>query len=117
MAVADDSIAVDHELRRPKIAKVVAKNLLFVIDDYGKLDAHLLDSNSEFRHISFVFGARRVDTNDNQPLRRILVGEFPDVRHGLDAGLAVECPEIDDYNAASQRFQCERSTIYPCVGF
>src|SRR4030095_7412521 len=113
MAVADDSFAVDHELRRPEIAKVVAKKFLFVIDDYGKLDAHLLDGNSEFRHISFVFGARRVDTNDNQPLRRILVVEFLDVRHGLDAGLAIECPEIHDNDLAPQRFQCERSTIYP----
>jgi len=90
MTVADNYIAVDDKLRWPKVAKVVAKNLLFVIDDNRKFDAHSCYRIPEFPYVSFIFGPRRMDADHNQTLRPLLFMKLHDVRHRLNTWLAVE---------------------------
>ena len=116
MAEPDDSVPVDHELRRPKVAKIAAKNLLFIVDHDGILDAHFLNSCSQLRCILLVIRTRHVDANDYQTIPGILFIEIHNVRSSLDAGCAVERPKINDDNFTLQRLERERRPVDP-VGF
>ena len=83
----------------------------------GKFDPHFRDRIPEFRYVFFVFGTRRMDSDHDQTFRTVLLVELLYVRHRLDTWLAVEGPEVDDNNFASEGFQCERRAVYPNVGF
>jgi hypothetical protein len=108
MAVSDDSVAVNHKLGRPQVAEVVAKHFLFVVDDYGVFDTHPDYGFAEAFNTFFIVGSRRMHANYYETVFRILVVKIDDMRHGVYAWLAVESPEIDDYNLATQRLQRER---------
>src|SRR5262245_45119622 len=40
MAETHDTVAIDHELRRPEVAEIIAPDFLIVIDQNRKPDAH-----------------------------------------------------------------------------
>src|SRR6185295_13547330 len=72
-AKTHDPLAIYYELRRPEVAKIIAPNLLFIVDHDGILDAHLGHGLAQPRHILLIVSARRVDTNDDQSFTTVLV--------------------------------------------
>ena len=117
VAVSNNALLVDDELRWPYITEIVAEDFLFVVDDDWEWDPHLLDCSAELGYIMLDVDARCVDADNDETILRVLVVEIDDVRHRLDAWLAVECPEINDDDLAFERFKAERFAVDPDVGF
>src|SRR5437867_1758491 len=67
----DDAILVEHKVAGPCVAKIVAPDLVRVIDNDRILDAFLGYGFFDFADIFFVIDARRVHTDDDQAILSI----------------------------------------------
>src|SRR5436190_2029821 len=93
VAVPNDPVAIDDELRRPKIAQIIPPHFLLVINDDREFDIHLHDGVSKAFDASFIVGAGSMDPNDDESVLSILAIEIDDMRHCLNTWLALERPE------------------------
>ena len=115
MTELDDSLLVHDEMAGPRIAKIIAPDLVLVVDDHGILDSFFGYGFLHFRNFLFVIDARRVDTDDHEAVLRVLLVQVQDMRHCLGAERTIVGPEIDQDDLAPELFKLKRRRIDPGI--
>src|SRR5262245_41774240 len=98
MAELNDPVLIDDEMARPRVAKIIAPDLIAVIDHDGILDFLLCHGIFNLRYFLFVIDSRYMDTDNHEAVFAVLVVHVLYMRHRFGTERAIESPEIDEYN-------------------
>src|ERR1051326_5643655 len=115
VAQLDYTVLVDHKMARPRIAEIVAPDLIFVIDDNGVLDPFRYYSFFDLGNVLLIVDARSMNADDNQAVFSVLVVKLLNMRHRLSTERTIPGPEINEHNLATQLLKLQWRRVDPGV--
>src|SRR5262249_13641129 len=90
------TVLIHNKVAWPRVAEIVAPDLIFIINDHWILNTLVCDRFLYFRYVFLVVDTRNMHANDDKTVFSIFVVQFFDVGHGLSAKWTIPSPKINE---------------------